>query len=397
VVIALAALAWAPVSGQQPKRRIEPYVAPLLPGEQAWLVTLTAPPAAGGAIDDAHVYVPLQNVAATVEGETVVKPGTASLAALHRETGLVAWTKPLSSTVAPLVAPGVVFAATADAIHALDPATGDPQWVAATGKPAHGTMLLRNALLVALLSPDELIAIDTKTGSIAWRSTVADTGTVSMTADDRAVYLTSGSRIFAKLLTDGSDAWERTLAGTLGEPAAGKDRVLVGSTTDTLWALDPESGEDKWVWPRRIFGGDVIGAHIDGDVAYVTSADNIVRALNRGNGNQLWKAALPTRPVMAPRLFLGAVAVVGHAPTALATFVAKTGTAVSTWSAPADAVLLGPPLIDEHLKPYRVAMAVILRDGRVIGVRPAAMLFAEPKPAPLGALPGRALPREPPP
>ena len=394
VVVALAALACAPISGQQPKRKIEPYVAPLLPGEQAWLVTLTAPPAAGGAMDDAHVYVPLQDVSVTVDGDTVVKPGTASLAALHRETGLVAWTKPLSSTVAPLVAPGVVFAATADAIHALNPATGEPQWVAATGKPALGTMLVRNALLVTLLSPDELIAIDTKTGSIAWRTTVADTGAVSMTADDRAVYLTSGSRIFAKLLTDGSDAWERTLEGTLGAPAAGEDRVLVGSTADTLWALDPESGKDEWVWRRRIFGGDVIGAQIEGDVAYVTSADNIVRALNRGNGNQLWKAEVPTRPIMAPRVFSGAVAAIGQAPTALATFAARTGAPASTWSAPADAVLLGPPLIAEQLKPYRVAMAVILRDGRVIGVRPTAMLFTEPKPAPLTALPGRALARE---
>ena len=345
-------------------------------------------------MDDAHVYVPLQDVTTTVDGEAVVKPGTASVAALHRQTGLVAWTQPLQSAVPPLAAQGVVYVATTDAVHALDPMTGASRWSIPTGKPVRGEMLLRASMLVALLSPDELIAVDTEKREIAWRASVADTATVSMAADDAALYLTSGSRIFARRLGDGSEAWERTLTGTLGPPATGEDRVLVGSTTDTLWALDPDSGEDEWVWPRRIFGGDIIGAHIDGDVAYVTSADNIVRALNRGNGSQLWKAALPTRPVMAPRSFFGAVAVVGHAPTALATFVARTGAAVSTWSAPSDAVLLGPPLIDEQLKPYRVAMAVILRDGRVIGVRPTAMVFPEPKPAPLTALPGRVQARE---
>ena len=65
--------------------------------------------------------------------------------------------------------------------------------------------------------------------------------------------------------------------------------MLVGSTTDALWALDPETGDQEWTWARRIFGGDVVGAAVDDDVVYVVSLDNIVRAVNRGNGNQRWK------------------------------------------------------------------------------------------------------------
>src|SRR5688572_10382610 len=55
----LIALATTALSGQQPNRKPEPYVAPLLPAEQAWLVTLPAPPSAGGAMDAHHVYIPL--------------------------------------------------------------------------------------------------------------------------------------------------------------------------------------------------------------------------------------------------------------------------------------------------------------------------------------------------
>jgi hypothetical protein len=138
----------------------------------------------------------------------------------------------------------------------------------------------------------------------------------------------------------------------------------------------------------------VLGAVIDDDAAFVNSADNIVRALDRGNGNQLWKAEVTTRPVLAPRAFFGMVAVVGFAPTVLSTFDTKAGTPIATWEVPSDAVLLGPPLIDEQLKPYRVAMAIIMRDGRVIAARPTAMTFPEPASVPLTVLPGRNTPRE---
>jgi hypothetical protein len=46
------------------------------------------------------------------------------------------------------------------------------------------------------------------------------------------------------------------------------------------------------------------------------------------------------------------------------------------------------------LKPFSVAMVVIMRDGRVVGLRPTAMMFAEPPAGKLTALPGRPLPRE---
>jgi len=196
-------------------------------------------------------------------------------------------------------------------------------------------------------------------------------------------------------LTDGSVAWERTLAGTLSEPALGKDRVLIGSDTSWLWALDPKSGDEKWTWPRRIFGGDVIGAAVDGDVVYVASLDNVIRALNRGNGSQLDKQDIKTRPIFPPRAFFGTVVVIGLSPT-VSTFLGPKLTPVATWAPPppTDAELQGPPLIDEHLKPFGVAMVVILKDGRVIGVRPSAMMFPEPAGVPLNFVPGRPVPRE---
>ncbi len=382
------------LSGQRPNRKPEPYVAPLLPGEVAWLVPLPSAPAAGGAMDSAHVYIPLLNLPAA-EGTGVATTTSTSITALARQTGAVRWTVPFETAVPPTVDNGRVFVAADTEIHALDAATGSSLWKTAIPGRVRTSMRVQANVLLALTEPDQLIAVRLDTHEIAWRVAVGP-GRVLMNADERAAYVTTAdSRIVCVSLATGAIAWERKLDGTLGEPALGKERVLIGSTTNWLWALDPRSGDEEWVWRRRIFGGDIVGTAVDGDVVYVVSLDNNLRALNRGNGSQQWNSEMPTRPLFPPRAFFGTVVVAGLSST-VSTFLAKSGMAVSTWAPPppGDAELQGPPLIDEHLQPFGVAMVVILRDGRVVGVRPTAMTFPEPAAGPLKFVPGRSLPPE---
>ena len=49
---------------------------------------------------------------------------------------------------------------------------------------------------------------------------------------------------------------------------------------------------------------------------------------------------------------------------------------------------------DPYLKPFQVAIVVVMRDGRITGLRPTEMMFAEPAAAAITLLPGRPLPRE---
>jgi outer membrane protein assembly factor BamB len=380
VAIALISLATTAVWGQQPNRKPEPYVAALLPGEQRWLVTLPALPSAGGAMDASQVYVPLQD---------------GSLTALDRETGLVRWTSKAQTTHLPVVGGGHVFVVTGAEIHAFDSAAGEQRWSASLPAAVRGPLLVRGNLVLALTEPDQLVAMRIDTREVAWRVATGG-GNVLMNADERAVYLTTpDSRVLCVRLADGAVSWQRTLRGMLSEPAIGVDRVLVGSTTDSLWALDPKSGSEKWLWERRAFGGDVIGAAISGKVAYVASKDNVIRALNLGNGHQLWRQDVKTRPLLPPRAFFGTVVVFGLSPR-VSTFLAKGGAAVATWAPPppSDTELEGPPLVDEYFRPFRVAMVVVMRDGRVVGIRPTQMTFPEPPAGRPATLPGRPLPRE---
>ena len=378
------------VSGQQPKRTREPYIAPLLPAEQAWKITLPARPAADGVMDDSSVYVPLEGVAASSEddGPPAVP---AALVALDRQNGAIRWTSSVSTALPPLLTHGVLIVATSSGLEALDPRTGRGQWSLALDRSARARPIAQGPLLFTVLEGGELVAVHLERREVVWRLSLG-ADRVSMTTDAEAVYLVTGSRAISVKLSDGTIRWERALDGELSEPVVDRDRVFIGSTTKSFWSLDARTGKDKgWTWNGKIFGGAIVGASVEGNRVYVVSWDNIVRALDRGNGAQRWKEPV-TRPLFPPRILNGVIAVVGVSPT-LSTFRADTGSPVSTWAFPSELLLQGAPLIDEPA-PYRVAIVAVFRDGQVFGLRSIEMLFKEAAAVPLTVLPGRPLPRE---
>ena len=374
------------VSGQQPKRPLEPIPAPLLPAEQAWVRDLPALAAAAGVLDADHVYIPLQ------------EDGTL---ALVRETGARAWLNPLTTPWPLALAARSVIAVTTGEVAALDRASGMVVWQVPLPARSVAPGLVAGDLIVVALENGLLIALRVGDGATAWSLPVDGLAApVGLAADDKAVYLTTaGSRVAAISLTSGQLMWAVTLAGTLSPPAVGNDRVFVGSTSNAFIALDSDTGKREWAWGSEMIGGDVVGAAVDDDVAYFVGLDNLLHAVNRGNGNQRWKQPTPTRPIAPPRAFGGIVAVFGVSP-AMATFNAKTGAPLSTYAIPTVTGATtapppkGAPAVDTDLQPFRVAFVVVTSDGRAIGLRPTGMMFRDPPTVPLGELPGKPLQRE---
>jgi hypothetical protein len=197
-------------------------------------------------------------------------------------------------------------------------------------------------------------------------------------------------------LVDGKRVWEQTLEGTLNQPSVARDRLFVGSNNNFLYALDDERGRLAWRWRA---GGDVIGVSADTTGgAYYASLDNVLRAVNRGNGNQRWIKEIPTRPALSPQTFgdgtvFEEIVVLTGVTSEIDGFVAKNGAAAGMYMPQSD--IQGAPLIDPALKPYGVAMVVITRDGRAFGLRPTAMMLPEPVNTPFTTeLPGRKLERD---
>jgi outer membrane protein assembly factor BamB len=424
VGLALLASLASPASGQQPNKKPAPWIAPLLPAEPAWEITLPAEPAAAGAMDFDRVYIPLEDPVVRPEDVPVLparsltvpalgstplmvpsfalEPPAAMIVALERETGRREWLLRVASTLPPVVGDGVVYVAAGREILAVDAARGARRWAFTLDRPPRMPLLLQGDHLLALTEANDLVAVNVATRAEAWRRPLTETGAVRMRADDRAVYLASAAGTLTRVrLADGAIDWavepERGLAATsreLSEPAIARDRVLVGSTSQSFLAIDPESGATRWHWTYRHIGGDVIGAAVVEDVIYAAALDNTLRAVNRSDGNQKWKRDLSTRPLFPPQTLPEIIIVTGLSPL-LSTFNARTGAPIGSWAAPANAEPEGRPLIDPSLRPFRTAIVVILRDGRVIALRPTAMLFKELPVAPFTVLPGRPLTREP--
>jgi outer membrane protein assembly factor BamB len=358
--------------GQRPKK-IEPLVTPVLPAEQAWQVALPFSTSAAAAMDEARVYVPL-------DGE--------HFSALHRETGATEWTVDIESAWPPLIHEGVVYLAASDELHALEAATGNHRWRVPLGRGAMAPMAMTSQALIVLVAPDEVWAFEPSDGSLLWKTPLGGrSGRVSMAVNDTGIFVGLVDRLVRVMPGTGSVSWDRMLPGQIASTSVARDRVFAGSTSNEIFAFDPERGRLAW---RFRFGGDVVGIASTDDLIFVVSLDNLLRALNRGNGNQVWRRALMTRPVAAPQVFDGVVAVAGAE--SMATFNSRTGAPIGTFQAPD--LLQGQPLVDPTPSPFAVSVLAVTRDGRAMGLRPIEVLFRERAIEPLAALPGRPVQKE---
>ena len=355
-------------------RDAKPTPAPLLGTERAWTLTLPAPPSAPGTLDAHHVYVP-------------IRPD--GLVAFNRDTGARVWSRTIATTSPLLAADGALYVAGAGRLHALDAKDGTDRWSVPLDRPVIAPLVSDTGWLIAIAEPGEALAFRASDGHLVWRRALgAASSHPAVPGGSGALYFTlADGRLIAVALATGEVMWEQKLTGTISEAAVARDRVFVGSTDNFFYAFD-DSGRPEWKWRN---GGDVIGAAADGDVVYFASLDNIIRAVNRGNGNQRWKKPTGTRPVSPPRAFAGVVVLPGLQP-AITAFVGETGEVMGTQTAAG--ALVGPPLIDPALEPFRVALVLITREGVVEALRPTGMMFREAALIPLAGLPGRSLARE---
>jgi len=379
--------------GAEPKKKIPPIPFPLLPVVQEWIATLDDVPSAGAAMDAERVYIPIH---------------PEKLVALSRTTGAKLWTRDIESMWPPVVVADVVYIIASDEIHALEAATGAEKWrvgfdavvaaplTAAIGSEEPGAESRNVDLLIATFEKGRVVAYATDDGRMLWMRELGAASRFTPAIDGvRAVFAVDDSRAVALRLADGRVEWEQKLDGMLNQPSFARDRIFIGSNTNFLFALDNGTGRVAWKWKT---GGDVIGTAADGKGgAYYASLDNVVRAVNRGNGNQRWIKEIPTRPARPPQVLGDGVkyeeiVVLTGVTSEIDAFAAKNGAASGMYMPPSD--LQGGPLIDPELRPYQVAMVVITRDGRAIGLKASAMLLPEPMNVPFAELPGRRLERE---
>ncbi len=186
-------------------------------------------------------------------------------------------------------------------------------------------------------------------------------------------------RIAALAIDSGIAAW----ASPLNEPVTGmlalEDQLLVGSRKNVIHSLSLSTGRVRWT---QRAGADTAGAPVaDDKLIYFAALDNMLRALDRRNGNLRWSRSLPSRPAAGP-LRTGDVVLVPFVTTDIGAFTATTGAPAFTIRAVGE--IGGVPFIRESVPPTAPLLVAMSREGALQGFAPR----IEPPPVPLGELPG---------
>lgn len=223
-------------------------------------------------------------------GENLVLVGTgkADVIALSAENGDILWQSKVSSEVlaAPQIDSGIVVVRTIDGkLFGLNAEDGSRQWVYDRSVPAltlrgTSTPVIANGLVIAGFDEGRLVAVELQSGRLVWETRIA--------------------------LGTGRTDIER-MVDIDAEPVIVDGIIYVATFQGRVAALTADGG--RIIWAREI--PSYAGINVDDRHVYISDDDSAVWALDRSNGNSVWKMEdLLARSVSAPAL-VGDVVVVG--------------------------------------------------------------------------------------
>jgi eukaryotic-like serine/threonine-protein kinase len=256
------------------------------------------------------------------------------IAAFHRSDGGQSWRAELNPEQ-PLATDGtLLFVAAGEAIHALRLSDGSVTW----RSPANtltAPLLVKDGWIIAA-SEGKITARRATDGSTVW---AVDSGVQreapAISGDVLFVPLADG-RVIARDLANGQARWERRVSGAPRELLVVDDRIFFGGDDKAFYCLNAGSGEIEW---RRRVGAVVRGrASTDGERVFFAALDNMIRAVDRWNGEQRWQKGVPFRPLVGPLAAGGAVFVLGSG-TEMRVLLAADGNNAGTITFPARVAL----------------------------------------------------------
>jgi outer membrane protein assembly factor BamB len=236
-------------------------------------------------------------------------PEKLGLAWVHRTPGVIL-------TGSPVVEAGVAFVGTRDedgldanAVHAVDVATGKAKWAFHTDASVHGSVAVADGIVYAPTIHGTLHAIDAKTGRELWKREAeqpepplfrrAYSYYGPAVADGKVYwpYQTRHGKASSGLLTaldarTGATIWESPMTGATmsdGTPAVAGGTVFVGNeTADRIVAYDAATGVRKWTSSARLGGWQDAAPAAAGGRVFIASNNGVI-ARDATTGADLWQ------------------------------------------------------------------------------------------------------------
>ncbi len=160
---------------------------------------------------------------------------------------------------------------------------------------ASPVLLQDESLIFVLSEPDEIVAVNSDSGEIAWKASTGDVaedrgkahdsnGWTSATpvTDGEHVFAVFGSGVVAAYTIGGERLWARYVEqpdhrwGHSASPVLGGGRLIVHIRD--LVALDPATGEEAWRAESKVAWGSPVVAEIGDAEAVITPLGDVFRA-----------------------------------------------------------------------------------------------------------------------
>lgn len=333
--------------------------------EPRWAATFDSVPAAIPAFDAHFAFLPLKG---------------GPLVAIDLERGQPRWRLDLAIDFTPAVGDGLVFAAADGAIVSIESTSGAIQWRTPLPGALGAPLYWDTGWLLASTQDGDLAALRAADGELVWRQTVGAPLSGSPVPANDALYvpLTDG-RVICLELSTGQLRWEYKITGRITGLVVVDNLLIAGATSNQLVAIDLVRGRFAQRW--RV-GADPVGAATADDKhIYFVALDNVLRAVDRKNGNLRWMQVVPSRPSGGP-LLVDDVVLVPFVSTALAAFAAADGKPAFAISAAGE--LAGQPHLRTNGPLTGARLITLSREGRLQGFGQQ----IEAAPVPLDLLPG---------
>lgn len=166
---------------------------------------------------------------------------------------------------------------------ALRPESGEEIWFQMTDDVFSGSAAVTDDRII-IPTERSLYCFDNTDGTLLWETPEARMYTRPCLGDGAAFSTASDSTTVALDLTDGARRWEVDISGAT-QPAVVDETLYVGGT-DGIYAIDTESGRQRW---HTTYSPTVVRTVVGaGSTLYAGTYDHVV-ALDMSNGEERWR------------------------------------------------------------------------------------------------------------
>ncbi len=279
-------------------------------GEERWKRTFERPALNGDGMEPQHLDAPIS----CIDGQVYVSSIGGEIFALDAETGETLWLfdaeTPILGTINRTGAGDLVFIDQADgSIHALNPDTGETTWKGEPIDRCDGSPSTAGDYIVYGSCAAALHLFSAKDGTLI-RNIELDpdsqvAGGVAIAGDS----LFSGSHsgfVFRANAKSGDVIWmnESSMAEVFSTPAVSESLIVVGSLDGMVYALDRDTGEERWAF-------ETIGLPTSVAIAkdeVIVASDGVLYRLSLETGEERWQYEVSDE-VAAPAIINGMIVV----------------------------------------------------------------------------------------